>query len=87
MPFNFKKYTSNNPLLQEYISDKEYDYMNDDEIKAAEKAGQLNPSDPSSDTDVKENKYPRAEFADAVYKALQAGLDKDELCRIVNFGG
>lgn len=30
--------------------------------------------------------YPRAEFSDAVHKALQAGLDKEELHRIVNFG-
>ena len=30
--------------------------------------------------------YPRAEFSDAVHKAIEAGLDKDELHRIVDFG-
>lgn len=44
MAFNFKQYTANNPLLKEYVSDEEYDYMTDDEIAAAEKDGKLNPS-------------------------------------------
>lgn len=45
MAFNFNQYKANNPLLQEYISDEEFDYMKDDELDAAEKAGELNPSD------------------------------------------
>ena len=30
------------------------------------------------------SKYPRADFADAVYKANRAGLSKDDLIRLVN---
>ena len=44
MAFNFDKYKANNPLLQEYISDEEFDYMADDELDAAEKAGELSAS-------------------------------------------
>lgn len=44
MVFNFDKYKANNPLLQEYISDEEFDYMADDELDAAEKAGELSAS-------------------------------------------
>lgn len=80
MPFNFKSYTANNPLLQEYISDEEYDRMTDDEIEAAEKAGQLNPSsDPIGPG------TPRADFENAVIKALKAGVDKDTLKKIIDW--
>lgn len=44
MSFNFNKYKANNPLLQEYISDEEFDYMTDDELDAAEASGELPPS-------------------------------------------
>lgn len=80
MPFNFKSYTANNPLLQEYISDEEYDYMDNDQIDAAEKAGQLNPSsDPIGPG------TPRADFENAVIKALKAGVNKDTLKKIIDW--
>jgi hypothetical protein len=44
MSFNFNKYKANNPLLQEYISDEEFNYMTDDELDAAEASGELPPS-------------------------------------------
>jgi hypothetical protein len=58
--FNFNKYLKNNPLLKEtsgygnytrpesmleYISDEEFDTMADDELDAAEDAGDLESSD------------------------------------------
>jgi hypothetical protein len=58
--FNFNKYLKNNPLLKEtsgygnytrpesmleYISDEEFDTMADDELDAAEDAGDLGSSD------------------------------------------
>lgn len=80
MSFNFKSYTANNPLLHEYISDEEYDYMDNDQIDAAEKAGQLNPSsDPIGPG------TPRADFENAVIKALKAGVDKDTLKKIIDW--
>jgi hypothetical protein len=85
MPFNFKQYTANNPLLQEYISSDEYDYMNDDEIEAAEKDGRLNPSNQPLGPDSTESKFPRVEFEDAVRKALQAGVDRDTLHKIIDW--
>lgn len=44
MAFNFDQYKANNPLLQEYVSGEEFDYMTDDELDAAEKAGDISPS-------------------------------------------
>ena len=60
MEFNFNKYLKNNPLLKEtsgygnytrpesmleYISDEEFDTMSDEELDAAEDAGDLESSD------------------------------------------
>jgi len=83
MAFNFNKYKANNPLLQEYISDEEYDTMSDDELDAAEKAGELNPSDEPIGPN--EEKYPRVDFENAVRKALEAGIDKDTLHKIIDW--
>jgi hypothetical protein len=85
MAFNFKQYTANNPLLQEYISSDEYDYMNDDEIEAAEKAGKLNPSNQPLGPDMEDSKFPRVDFENAVRKALEAGVDRDTLHKIIDW--
>jgi hypothetical protein len=43
--FNYDDYIANNPLMREYIDSDMYDNMDDDQLDAAEKAGDLNPSD------------------------------------------
>lgn len=73
MPFNFKQYTSNNPLLQE---------INDDptvsNIDAYAETGGL-----------EENKYPLIGIENAVLAAIEAGIDKQTVINIVNqtYGG
>ena len=88
MEFNYVHYINSNPLLKEYVSDEEYDTMNDDELDAAEKSGDLASSDrplgPDEETFEEGSKYPRAEFADAVAAANQAGISKEELHILVN---
>ena len=64
MAFNFNKYKSNNPLLQELENIDQY--AEDGEFMA-------------------EDKYPRVEFEDAVRKALQAGIDKNTLHKIIDW--
>lgn len=66
MAFNFNKYKSNNPLLQELENIDQY----------AEDGEYTNEAD---------SKYPRVEFEDAVRKALQAGIDKNTLHKIVDW--
>lgn len=86
MPFNFKQYTANNPLLNEYISDEEYDTMDDDQLDAAEEAGELNPSDePIGPNEAENAGTPRVDFEDAARKALEAGVDKHTLHKIIDW--
>ena len=66
MAFNFNKYKSNNPLLQELENIDQY--AEDGEFKMEA-----------------DSKYPRIEFEDAVRKALQAGIDKDTLHKIIDW--
>lgn len=73
MAFNFKQYTSNNPLLQE---------INDDptvsNIDAYAETGGL-----------EENKFPLLGIENAVLAAIEAGIDKQTVINIVNqtYGG
>lgn len=69
MAFNFKQYTANNPLLQENNDDPTIS-----NIDAYAETGGL-----------EEGEYPRIEFEDAVRKALQAGIDKDTLHKIIDW--
>ena len=96
MAFNFKQYTANNPLLQPleedgpnvtmgdmaaYSADQEIGepLEEEDEIKDIEAYGEDRQEMSEADA------YPRAEFADAVYKACQAGLDKETLHKLVDW--
>jgi hypothetical protein len=84
MAFNFKQFTANNPLLKE-ISSREFDDMDNDQLDAAEKAGELNPSNQPLGPDKPKSKFPRVEFEEAVIKALKAGIDRDTLHKIIDW--
>jgi len=84
MAFNFKQFTANNPLLQE-ISSRKFDDMDNDQLDAAEKAGELNPSNQPLGPDKPESKFPRVEFEQAVIKALKANIDKNTLHKIIDW--
>lgn len=70
MAFNYEKYTANNPLLQEI----------DEEVSVSSSGVEME-SDNLQSAEV--SKYPRADFADAVYKANRAGLSKEDLLILV----
>ena len=73
MAFNFKQYTSNNPLLQEISDDPTIS-----NIDAYAETGGL-----------EENKYPLLGIENAVLAAIEAGIDKQTVINIVNqtYGG
>lgn len=77
MAFNFKKYTANNPLLEDLENIDQYaedgEYANE-EVTVS-----------SSGVEMGQSQYPRIEFEDAVRKALQAGIDKDTLHKIIDW--
>lgn len=77
MAFNFNKYTSNNPLLQEL--DNIDQYAESGEYTAEEVTVD------SSGVEMGQSEYPRVEFEDAVRKALQAGIDKNTLHKIIDW--
>lgn len=54
------------------------DYTSAEEFDLEPQEGSNNPLGPNM------AKYPRADFADAVYAANQAGISKDELIRLIN---
>ena len=56
----------------------DYEYRSAEEFDLDPQEGPNDPLGPDAP------KYPRADFADAVYAANQAGLSKDELIRLVN---
>ena len=78
MAFNFKKYTSNNPLLEELENIDQYaedgESTNEEEVAVS-----------SSGVEMGQSEYPRIEFEDAVRKALQAGIDKNTLHKIIDW--
>lgn len=84
MSFNFKQFTANNPLLKEIDAEK-FDYMDNDQLDAAEKAGELNPSNQPLGPDEGSSSFPRVEFEEAVIKALKAGIDKNTLHKIIDW--
>jgi len=57
---------------------QDYEYQSAEEFDLEPQEGPNDPLGPDAP------KYPRADFADAVYAANQAGLSKDELIRLVN---
>lgn len=69
MAFNFDKYKTNNPLLQETNDDPTVS-----NVDAYAETGGL-----------EEGEYPRIEFEEAVRKALQAGIDKNTLHKIIDW--
>ena len=77
MAFNFKNYTANNPLLEDLENIDQYaedgEYANE-EVTVS-----------SSGVEMGQSQYPRIEFEDAVRKALQAGIDKDTLHKIIDW--
>jgi hypothetical protein len=77
MAFNFKNYTANNPLLEDLENIDQYaedgQYANE-EVTVS-----------SSGVEMGQSQYPRIEFEDAVRKALQAGIDKDTLHKIIDW--
>lgn len=78
MAFNFKQFTSNNPLLKE-IDAEEFDYMDNDQLDAAGLTGdKIGPDEGGSS-------FPRVEFEEAVIKALKAGIDKNTLHKIIDW--
>jgi len=62
----------------EEMKEGDYEYKSAEEFDLEPQEG---PNDPLGPNDTK---YPRADFADAVYAANQAGISKDELIRLVN---
>ena len=83
MSFNWKNYTHNNPLLKEYISDRDFDNADNDELDALEKAGLLNPSDaPLGPEELEEGGTPISDFVDAVVVAREH-MTRDEMIRQV----
>ena len=74
MAFNFKQYTSNNPLLQQINEDEEDPTISNVDAYAQE--GGL---------DEEDSKFPRVEFEQAVIKALKANIDKDTLHKIIDW--
>jgi hypothetical protein len=77
MAFNFKQFTSNNPLLKE-IDAEEFDYMDNDQLDAAGLTGdKIGPEDG--------DKFPRVDFENAVIKAIKSGIDKDTLHKIIDW--
>ena len=78
MSFNFKQFTSNNPLLKE-IGAEEFDYMDNDQLDTAGLTGdKIGPDEEMS-------KFPRVEFENAVIKAIKSGVDKDTLHKIIDW--
>lgn len=76
MAFNFEKYKSNNPLLQEVGDQDDKKALNFD----------LDPQDgPNDPLGPDEEKYPRVDFENAVRKALEAGIDKYTLKKIIDW--
>jgi hypothetical protein len=73
MAFNFKQYTSNNPLLQQINEDEDPIVSN---VDAYAQEGGL---------DEEDSKFPRVEFEEAVIKALKAGIDRDTLHKIIDW--
>ena len=77
MAFNFNKYKANNPLLEDLENIDQYaedgEYANE-EVTVS-----------SSGVEMGQSQYPRIEFEDAVRKALQAGIDKDTLHKIIDW--
>ena len=67
------------------MPNKEFNYerymLNNPLMKESGDYEQEGPNDPLGPNDTK---YPRADFADAVYKANKAGLSKEELIILVN---
>ena len=81
MSFNYDNYLKNNPLLKENELEEagDYEYTSAEEFDLEPQEGPNDPLGPDAP------KYPRADFADAVYKANRlGGLSKDELIRLVN---
>jgi len=78
MAFNFKQFTANNPLLKE-IGAEEFDYMNNDQLDAAGLTGDKIGADKEG------SNFPRVEFEEAVIKALNAGIDKNTLHKIIDW--
>lgn len=60
------------------IDEADVNYTSAEEFDLEPQEGPNDPLGPDAP------KYPRADFADAVYAANQAGLSKDELIRLVN---
>lgn len=82
MAFNFRQYTSNNPLLQElenidqYAEDGEY---TNEEVTVSSSGVEMGQG----------NKYPLIGIENAVLAAIDAGIDKQTVINIVNqtYGG
>jgi hypothetical protein len=75
-------YDDNN--IDEEVSGVEMEEAQDYEYTPAEKFDMEPQEKPNDPLGPDAPKYPRADFADAVYAANQAGISKDELIRLVN---
>ena len=62
----------------EEMKEGDYEYKSAEEFDMEPQEGPNDPLGPNA------SKYPRADFADAVYAANQAGISKDELIRLIN---
>jgi hypothetical protein len=62
----------------EEMKEGDYEYKSAEEFDMEPQEGPNDPLGPNN------AKYPRADFADAVYAANQTGISKDELIRLVN---
>jgi hypothetical protein len=65
-------------LLKSDIDEADVNYTSAEEFDMEPQEGPNDPLGPNM------AKYPRADFADAVYAANQAGISKDELIRLIN---
>lgn len=82
MAFNFRQYTSNNPLLQELDNIDQYaengEFANE-EVTVSSSGVEMGQG----------NKYPLIGIENAVLAAIEAGIDKQTVINIVNqtYGG